>query len=1331
MALTPRLKHTSLYSSIGFIIVLAYFSNLNFFVSGQYPTSRNGPPRFKQNARSHQYAYLGDNVKLQCKAIGRPQPKVHWYREGAYLNYSFMQAHPRFREKSMSLEIRRIEVGDKGNWMCRVWNNEGSTTRNFTLHIVDFCDYFLNLHIEASRIPEECMCQWATVSLLHSLRDGSAEDVEFSTPPPGQLLPPFRGDLDLSDYNSTRCAKFEKNSQVALFPRPSTTMPPPQDFTTLLSEKVDSNLHGFPQRSFVTHKNNVFTAAVKKLDAKIQLASKLVKESAEMAKKYHSAHHNNDDDEDYDDEEEEGSLIAHPNENRGDYVKNKNVQKGSEYPIVHGLNGGMIGNNSNGVKNGNNSTVWPQPPTRVAPYFRQIEEQQGTSHMVLPAGRTLKLTCKAGGQPEPQVDDVEIHRDSESKTGSLFKIRKWVLELEDAAESDSGQVISDLVPHIVWIKLVKMDGSFIKWDPKTNVHSFNFVDMSTIQSMANATLTVNEFRPMTLPTENPYSWPISYTILLALSILLTLAFLVLSCLYFCFSKRFSKQRRVQNLDKMSVRKKVVITRKPQKDGDMSDFTSTYAITVEPIITASGELDQATQAASEVTLLSDYEVPTDAVWEIDRNRLNLLDILGEGAFGEVWRGMLRPKYANENDVDSKNEVSYSSHKSLAHNILGDHPNILKLIGCCTGLGPLMVVLELCPHGNLRDFLRQHRPKEEDLAACNSDEDLDGDSNSQIGVNSRPKVYQNVDNATEPSSLKNLTLRDLVQYSLEVARGMEFLASRKIIHRDLAARNVLVSATYEMKISDFGLSRNVIYHDYYRKRGAGRLPIKWMAPEALEANVYTVYSDVWSYGTPYPSIAMPQLYNILKEGYRMEAPHNCPDEIYSVMVMCWQDKAEQRPQFKTIADYFDWMLTEAANYRSDDGETTDEGPYAMINETPDKTNPRKARPFSAPGTMSFEIFASRDNSGNSKETEDTHKIQMLLTNEREDETDDENCPLLSHKSSFVAVDEPQLSPPRKKSSLLNQLHKQKVHSVEPLQRLFLDNANKGTDMHLYTNTKFMSGPGRSVDAFGQCLNDISADGYLFDSAIGLSPLWSPALISEEYPDKVMQLKTSTLPRMNGGKNMNVKPCQANSHEYVNDTKNSSMPKICSKPFNGTANSQTSTATTTANSSTKSLSSSSSSSGNGNSHLDITITHSVDHVKASEGPSHMSAEANAKKSVVSDPGLRVNGVSQTPVSNKIAQQTRKNAVVYRPTPSSSNQSNLSGKPPAERRDPGKFKLSNEGQRSRSMDSTTSSGHGGSSAMSSAEGLGAQFVEYITVESSNPMPKPFPVTTPRREQV
>jgi serine/threonine protein kinase len=33
-------------------------------------------------------------------------------------------------------------------------------------------------------------------------------------------------------------------------------------------------------------------------------------------------------------------------------------------------------------------------------------------------------------------------------------------------------------------------------------------------------------------------------------------------------------------------------------------------------------------------------------------------------------------------------------------IGEHPNIIKLLGCCTGLGPLMIVLEFCEHGNLR-------------------------------------------------------------------------------------------------------------------------------------------------------------------------------------------------------------------------------------------------------------------------------------------------------------------------------------------------------------------------------------------------------------------------------------------------------------------------------------------------------------------------------------------------------------------------------------------------------------------------------------------------------
>ncbi|PFX15764.1 Fibroblast growth factor receptor 1 [Stylophora pistillata] len=221
--------------------------------------------------------------------------------------------------------------------------------------------------------------------------------------------------------------------------------------------------------------------------------------------------------------------------------------------------------------------------------------------------------------------------------------------------------------------------------------------------------------------------------------------------------------------------------------------------------------------SRLTQVSDIEVPYEEAWEIDRFSLVLSDILGEGAFGRVIRAeavglgcTVAVKMLKEDATDQELMDLVSEMKVMK--TIGKHKNIINLLGVCTQEGPLFVVVEFAAHGNLRQFLQERRPGLEYA------DDADYHSPEQ------------------------LTLQDLMSFFYQVAKGMEFLSSRKCIHRDLAARNILVAEDYVMKIADFGLARNVRDDDYYRKTTDGRLPVKWMALEALIDRVYTSKSDV---------------------------------------------------------------------------------------------------------------------------------------------------------------------------------------------------------------------------------------------------------------------------------------------------------------------------------------------------------------------------------------------------------------------------------------------------------------------------------------------------------
>ncbi|OCT86376.1 hypothetical protein XELAEV_180200581mg, partial [Xenopus laevis] len=156
-----------------------------------------------------------------------------------------------------------------------------------------------------------------------------------------------------------------------------------------------------------------------------------------------------------------------------------------------------------------------------------------------------------------------------------------------------------------------------------------------------------------------------------------------------------------------------------------------------------------------------------------------------------------------------------------------------------------------------------------------------------------------------------LYDLLSFSFQVAQGMSFLAAKNCIHRDVAARNVLVSHGRVVKICDFGLARDIENDSNYVVKGNARLPVKWMAPESIFDCVYTVQSDVWSYGillwemfslgrSPYPGIVVNRkFYKMIKEGYKMDCPDYAPLEIYHIMKTCWDLEPTHRPTFNQIS------------------------------------------------------------------------------------------------------------------------------------------------------------------------------------------------------------------------------------------------------------------------------------------------------------------------------------------------------------------------------------------------------------------------------------------------
>ncbi|XP_018404587.1 PREDICTED: tyrosine-protein kinase receptor torso-like [Cyphomyrmex costatus] len=327
------------------------------------------------------------------------------------------------------------------------------------------------------------------------------------------------------------------------------------------------------------------------------------------------------------------------------------------------------------------------------------------------------------------------------------------------------------------------------------------------------------------------------------------------------------------------------------------------------------------------------------FQLAPQRLKLKGILGSGAYGIVRLASLQDDLGSIVDVAvkmMKDNPTIDDIKNFYREIsmmksAGQHPNIVSLIGYCTLYNKPLLVVEYCSKGDLQTYLRtiwrrnivnavfECRTHLESNVASFANKNTARGKNSQfenITHTIANRLYDIQQDVTK--YIDNVTSADLLNFARQVATGMEFLSSNRIVHRDLAARNVLVRPDRVVKISDFGLSRDIYQENVYRKKGNGKLPLKWMAIEALTHQIYTTYSDVWAFGillweivtlgaTPYPDTPTNRILQFLKFGYRMERPPNCSRELYSIMYSCWNIRPQSRPTFIELKQSLDKLLS----------------------------------------------------------------------------------------------------------------------------------------------------------------------------------------------------------------------------------------------------------------------------------------------------------------------------------------------------------------------------------------------------------------------------------------
>ncbi|XVE60150.1 hypothetical protein DITRI_Ditri05aG0104500 [Diplodiscus trichospermus] len=262
------------------------------------------------------------------------------------------------------------------------------------------------------------------------------------------------------------------------------------------------------------------------------------------------------------------------------------------------------------------------------------------------------------------------------------------------------------------------------------------------------------------------------------------------------------------------------------------------------------------------------------WEIDRRLLKIGERIASGSCGDLYHGIylgqdVAVKILRSEHLNDSLEDEFAQEVAILREV--QHKNVVRFIGACTKPPQLCIVTEYMFGGSLYDYLHKNH---------------------------------NV-----------LKLSQLLNFAIEVCKGMEYLHQNHIIHRDLKTANLLMDTDNVVKVADFGVAR------FQNKGGvmtAETGTYRWMAPEVINHQPYDHKADVFSFAivlwelvtakVPYDTMTPLQAALGVRQGLRPDLPENAHPKLLDLMQRCWEAAPDKRPSFSEITAELERLFEE---------------------------------------------------------------------------------------------------------------------------------------------------------------------------------------------------------------------------------------------------------------------------------------------------------------------------------------------------------------------------------------------------------------------------------------